>query len=117
MSGTSPGMTLENEPSLSSETCASESRILFGGARGADKFADHLGILDAGRPLDARGDIDAAGAGDANCLRDISGIEPARDHEGQLEIEIFQHMPVERGAQSAGAGGALRRPGIEQDAV
>src|SRR2546430_6480602 len=100
MPGTSPGMTLVNEPPLSSETCASESRILFGGARGADKFADHLGILDAGRALDARGDIDAARAGDANGFRDVAGIESARDHEGQFEVEIFQHMPVECGAQS-----------------
>ena len=89
----------------------------MGGARGADKFADHLGILDAGRALDARGDVDAAGAGDANGLRDVAGIEAARDHERQFEIEIFQHMPVERRAEPAGAGGALWRAGIEQDAV
>ena len=86
-------------------------------ARGADEGADHLGILDAGRALHAGGNIDAAGAGDANGLRDIAGMKPARDHERQFEIEIFQHMPVEHRAEPAGTGGILRRAGIEQDAI
>ena len=42
------------------------------------------GSLTPGDALDARGHIDAAGAGDANGFRDVVGIEPARDHERQL---------------------------------
>ena len=81
------------------------------------KGADHLGILDAGRALDAGGNIDAAGAGDAHGFRDIAGMQAARDHERQFEIEIFQHMPVEHRAEAARTRGVLGRAGIEQDAI
>src|SRR6202042_924937 len=83
---------------------------LFGSARGADEVADHVGILDTGRALDAGGYIDPAGAGDANGFRDVAGIEAARNHEGQLAIEIFQHMPVEPRTEAAGPRGVFRGP-------
>ena len=70
-----------------------------------------------GRTLDAGGHVDAAGARDANGLRDIVGMKPARDHERQLEIEVFQHVPVEHRAKPPGTGGVLWRAGIEQDAI
>src|SRR3954471_6190875 len=77
----------------------------LGGARGANKGADQVGILDAGSAFHARGYIDAAGVGDTHGLRDIAGIEAPRNHEGNFEVEIFQHMPVEGGTEAAGAGG------------
>src|SRR5712671_8191104 len=113
MPGTSPGMTLLSRLAQSSSTCNSECNISFGHTRGANKGADHLGILDARRAFDARGNIDTAGACHANGFRDITGIEATRDHERQFEIEIFQHMPVEYGAETAGSRRFLRGLCIE----
>ncbi len=36
---------------------------------------------------------------------------------GSFEIEIFEDVPVEHRAETAGAGGLLGRAGIEQDAI
>src|SRR5260370_2710135 len=115
MAGLVPAMTLLSRLAQSSSTCDSECNISFGRTRGANKGADHLGILDARRAFDARGNIDTAGARHANGFRDITGIEATRDHERQFEIEIFQHMPVEYPAETAGPPGLIRAPRIEQN--
>src|SRR5882724_13174123 len=99
MPGTSPGMTTLNGLPRSSTARAGRNRILLSHARGANKGADQLGILDAGRPLHAGVNINAAGARDANGLRDIRRIEAARNHERQLEVELLKHMPVEHRAK------------------
>jgi hypothetical protein len=78
---------------------------------------DHLDILDAGRALDARGNIDSVSAGDADGLRDIAGMKAAGNHERQLEDKVFQQMPIEHGAKPARTRGSLGRAGIEQDAI
>src|ERR1700730_13571282 len=117
MPGTSPGMTTLNALAPSSIPRNDNSGVLLGHSRRANEGADHLGILDAGCALHARGNIDAAGAGDANRLRDIAGMQAPRDHEREPEVEIRQHMPVEYRAKTAGTGGVLRRMGIEQDRI
>src|SRR5260370_25326438 len=117
MAGLVPAMTLLSRLAQSSSTCDSECNISFGRTRGANKGADHLGILEAGRACDARGNIDTAGARHANGFRDITGIEATRDHERQFEIEIFQHVPLEYRAETAGSRGLLRGPRIEQNTI
>src|SRR5258706_6818602 len=75
MPGTSPGMTLLSRLAQSSSTCDSACNISFGRTHGANKAADHLRILDAGRAFDARGNIDAAGSRNANGFSGIAGIQ------------------------------------------
>src|SRR6266478_4994782 len=110
-------MTTLNGLPLSSAARNRESCVLLSQPRSANKGANHLGILDARGALHARGNIDAAGAGDANRLRDIFSREPPRDHERQLEIELLQHMPVEHRTKTAGTGGSLGGAGVKQNAV
>jgi hypothetical protein len=110
-------MTLLSRLTLSSSTCCRECPISFDRARRADEGADHLGILDARCALYARGNIDAAGARDADGLRNIFGIKATRYHERQLEIEILKYMPVEHRAKTAGTRCAPGCAGIEQNAI
>ena len=86
-------------------------------ARRADEGADLVGILLAGRALDAGRDIDAGRARDAQRLGDIAGIEPARQHERNTGIEILAAGPVERLAEAAGPRRLARRAGVEQQPV
>ena len=95
----------------------SSNHELFGCARGANKRADHFGVLDARRALHPGRNIDATGAGDPHGFRDIAGMKAAGDHERQLEIELFKHMPVEHRAETARPSGLAGRAGVEQDPV
>src|SRR6516162_8432118 len=72
---------------------ACELRI--GRARGAHEGADLAGILLPRRALDAGGYIDAVRPRDAQCLLDIAGIKPAREHERHRQIEVLQEAPIE----------------------
>src|ERR1700676_2070933 len=108
-------MTTLNGLPRSSAARKRESLVLLGDPRRANKGANHLGILDARGALYARGHIDAAGAGDTNGLRYIFSCEATRDHERQLKIEIFEHMPVEHRTKAAGTGGSLGGSGVKQN--
>ena len=95
----------------------------FGGKTGggvagrANEGADLIRVFLSRSALDARGHIDGRRPGDAQSFADIAGIEPAGQHEWQAGIEIFQKPPVERPAETAGAGRFARCLGVEQEAV
>src|ERR1700726_470088 len=112
-----PGMTLLARPKQSSSTRCCKCSIIFASACRANEGADHLGVLDAWRAFHARRNIHATGPRHANGFRDIVGVQASRDHERHLEIEIFEDVPVEYRAETAGAGSLRGRAGIEQDAV
>ena len=86
-------------------------------ARGADEGANLLDILLARRALDAGGYIDARRAGHGQRLRDVAGIEAARQHERDAHVEALEQRPVERLAQPAGPGRLLWRARVENQAV
>src|SRR5581483_9780165 len=70
-------------------------------ACGTDKGADLVDILLTGCAFDARRHIDTGCMRDAQRLSDIVGIETAREHERNCEIEILEQPPVERRAEPA----------------
>src|SRR5215831_3235328 len=78
-------------------------------ARCADESADPVRILHARCTLYAGGYIDAGGAGDAQSLADIVGIEAAGKHERHARIDILQKPPIESVTESARAGRFARR--------
>src|SRR5262249_56643898 len=86
-------------------------------ARCADESADLVRILHARCTLYAGGYIDARGAGDAESIADIVGIEAARQHEGHARIDILQKTPIESVTEPTRAGGVAWRVRIEQQTV
>src|SRR5208282_3717138 len=79
----------------------------FGGAREraprrGDEGPDLACVLDARRRLDARGDIDPAGAAERNRSLDRFGVETAREQPGSMRMKVPRKAPVERTAIAAG---------------
>src|SRR5271166_4486 len=64
-------------------------------ARGGDEGRDFRFVLEPRRALDARGNIDAAGASLRDRLGDIGGIEAARQQPRAARTEIACEPPIE----------------------
>ena len=82
-----------------------------------DESADFVEVLLARRALDARGYVNGRRPRDPQCLRDIAGFKPARQHVRHAGAQIFQQPPVERTAEPAGPRGVARRTRIEEQPV
>src|SRR5262249_1519643 len=89
----------------------------LGHARCADESENLVRILHARSTLYAGGYIDAGGAGDAQSLADIVGIEAAGQHEGHARIDILQQTPIDSVTEPTWAGGVARRARIKQQPI
>src|SRR6478735_2054527 len=68
---------------------------LPGALGGGHEGDDQVVVLEAGRALDAAGDVDAPRVGGDDGLADVVGVEPAGDDRGNTALPGPQQVPVE----------------------